>query len=439
MIDRISQDLEELVDDINKKKNWNLEYKNLIPYLQCKDFKNTTIYNDEINNLLNKNLANYIIDNRLKEFFNYIKKKWNLKYNNYEEYIKFTNISNVNTNLYNIQKSKYKKNSKIKKIDMDLEIFLDYINIKKNWNLDYKNFIPNIQLKDKINTRRCIGRLWDEPLKKSYNYEDLIIRFKKYNINKQCKNYAVRNDMCESCNTRKASWGRVDEYPSLLIELYNNLIKTRLIKDYNNLDKSKYTEEEFKNLSQVCKRNANIELDLNNFKLYKKNKNYIKKISNNQSKDMLELNLNKDKEIYNNTEINNNIEIKNNIELYKTDIYQEWWDSELTDKIKIYDNNSTSSFIFAMEETNEGKFLLNKNQQILGEYREWEDKNNEILECFKNNDNKIIHPESVVPLLEFEIFKESSLYHNITCKIYREFRYNKNKESMVNTNCIEIL
>ena len=123
MIDRISQDLEELVDDINKKKNWNLEYKNLIPYLQCKDFKNTTIYNDEINNLLNKNLANYIIDNRLKEFFNYIKKKWNLKYNNYEEYIKFTNISNVNTNLYNIQKSKYKKNSKIKKIDMDLEIF----------------------------------------------------------------------------------------------------------------------------------------------------------------------------------------------------------------------------------------------------------------------------------------------------------------------------
>ena len=428
MIDKINRDLKRFIDNINIKRKWNLEYKNFILDIQL---NNTNINHTE--DECNEKSLNYKINIELKIFLDYIniKRKWNFNYNNF---------------VSNIKLKDPKKKIVNNKINNDLKIFINYISIKRKWNLDYKNFIPEIQLKDKKNIKRCIGRLWDEPSKKSRNYEDLIIRFNKYNINKQCNNYSQRNDMCESCNTRKVNWGRVDEYPSLLLEVYTSLIKTRLIREYDNLDKSKYTGEQLKELSKVYNRNVYKELDLNNYKLYikKNNKNYIKKISNNQCKGMLELNSNNYKESYydndlENNEIDNNIEISNNMELYKTDIYQDWWDSELTDKIKIYDNNSACSFIFAMEDTNEGKFLLNKNQQIFGEYREWEDKNNEILDCFKNNDNKIIHPESAIPLLEFEVFKESSLYHNITCKIYREFRYNKKKETLVDTNCIELI
>lgn len=438
MIDKINRDLKRFIDNINIKKKWNLEYKNFILDIQL-NYKNINHTEDKCY----EKLLIYNIDIELKNFLDYIniKRKWNFNYNNFISNIKLKD--KISDKFHNEPVKKNLVNNN--KINKDLKIFIDYISIKRKWNLDYKNFIPEIQLKDKKNIKRCIGRLWDGPAKKSYNYEDLMIRFNKYNINKQCNNYSQRNGMCESCNTRKDNWGRVDEYPSLLLQIYTSLIKTRLIRVYDNLDKSKYTGEQLKELSKVCNRNVYKELDLNNYELYIKkiNKNYIKKISNNECKDMLELNSNNYKESYydNDNEIDNNIniEINNNMELYKTDIYQDWWDSELTDKIKIYDNNSASSFIFAMEDTSEGKFLLNKNQQIFGEYREWEDKNNEILDCFKNNDNKIIHPESAVPLLEFEVFKESSLYHNITCKIYREFRYNKNKETLVDTNCIELL
>ena len=111
----------------------------------------------------------------------------------------------------------------------------------------------------------------------------------------------------------------------------------------------------------------------------------------------------------------------------------------MTDKVVIYDHDTGISFKFAMEITEKGNYLLNKNQQILGEYREWEDINYSLLDCFKNNANKVLHPVSAIPLLEFEIYKESSVYHNITCKIYREYRYDLNKEALVNTNSIDIL
>ena len=42
-----------------------------------------------------------------------------------------------------------------------------------------------------------------------------------------------------------------------------------------------------------------------------------------------------------------------------------WWNSDLTEKVHIYDNENSSEFVFAMETTNEGEFLLNKNQVIL--------------------------------------------------------------------------
>ena len=116
-----------------------------------------------------------------------------------------------------------------------------------------------------------------------------------------------------------------------------------------------------------------------------------------------------------------------------------WWNSILTDKVRIYDNENGTKLVFAMENTPQGSFLLNKNQVALGEYREWEDVDNNIADCYKNNSNKVLDPNSAIPLFEYEIYKKTSMYHNLTSGIYREYRYDMKKETLVYTNSIEIV
>ena len=337
----------------------------------------------------------------------------------------------------------------------NIEILVDDINKKKKWNLNPSEYFINIKLIDNKLKRRCIGRIYDKPddrcsicknirSKNLIDFESMNFILKKWDINRQCKNKVVINELCNSCNKReKDQTGIVNEYPCVeLIEEYNNGIK-KLKKEFNKLDKKNYSDSEYNELKKVLNRDSRSEIDITIKNIYcKKKKNDIKKISNKQCRNMLESNiqsiLNEEDDIDSDSDICKNSIITNEL-LYKTDIYQNWWDSEMTDKVIIYDHDTGISFKFAMEITEEGNYLLNKNQQILGEYREWEDINYTLLDCFKNNANKVLHPVSAIPLLEFEIYKESSVYHNITCKIYREYRYDLNKEALVNTNSIDIL
>ena len=42
-------------------------------------------------------------------------------------------------------------------IYLELKQFIDFINLKKNWNIEYA-FIPDLQ---RTNLLRCMGRIWD--------------------------------------------------------------------------------------------------------------------------------------------------------------------------------------------------------------------------------------------------------------------------------------
>ena len=121
----------------------------------------------------------------------------------------------------------------------------------------------------------------------------------------------------------------------------------------------------------------------------------------------------------------------------KDNLLNSWWKSKFTDKIKIYDTDNNSFFEFAMEETEEENLLLNKKQIVLGTYRLWIDYKYEIPNEYKNNENRVIDPNTAVPLYEYELTKESTIYHDLNPGIYRKYKYDPNKELLVFTNNIE--
>lgn len=328
-----------------------------------------------------------------------------------------------------------------KNIENELKYFILTINKTKNWNIDYKKYIYEFKHKCDLNQKkneRCLCRLWDcrlTGLNNNNDYDFLIKIFNSININKQCQNYSYKDQLCNQCYNKKEFHGYINEYPcDKFIQIYISSLE-KLKKTFYSLDRTKYTDDQYKELSKILNRDIIREIDLNNYKCEKiKKKNLYKKISNNDFKEMSKIK----------QEINNYVvpDIKdkiNKLDCLNGEIYQKWWDSYLIDKVKIYDNDSSSSVVLALEHNNDGNFLLNKNQQIIGEFKEWVDNNNQVLNCFKNKDNQILHPESAIPLIEYIIHKDSSIYHNITCKIYREYRYDSVKETLVNTNSIRYL
>ena len=80
MIDKINRDLKRFIDNINIKRKWNLEYKNFILDIQL---NNTNINHTE--DECNEKSLNYKINIELKIFLDYIniKRKWNFNYNNF--------------------------------------------------------------------------------------------------------------------------------------------------------------------------------------------------------------------------------------------------------------------------------------------------------------------------------------------------------------------
>ena len=128
-----------------------------------------------------------------------------------------------------------------------------------------------------------------------------------------------------------------------------------------------------------------------------------------------------------------------NNKLNNFNLLKEWWNSDLTDKIQIYDSDTCSVYEFAIENTNKGLLLFNKAHVILGEVNQWIDLENKIPKCFKNKDNKVIDPNSSIPILEYMLYENMCIYHNLSSKIYREYRYNSEIEMLYLTNCIKII
>ena len=277
-----------------------------------------------------------------------------------------------------------------KYIEFEIEKFVTTINTKKYLNYRYEYFIPNY----KFNKYRCLGRIWDS---------------KTWDINKQCNNSAYNGlILCKVCWNKKNNCGLVNEYPDeyKVLKWYRNGIKKQTIYKSRDIDK---------------------EIDLNCYIKYK----LPKKISH--TKDNMKIRINyKIKKFKIKKNIESQLDLKDNI-------YLEWWNSELTDKIYLHDIESGYKHMFAMEKVNDKCYLLNKNQIVMGIYKCWEDTNNKIPDCFKNNNNQVLDPNSAVPLNEYILYKNNKLYNELEPGKYHEYRYDTCKEELIYTNLVEYI
>jgi hypothetical protein len=123
----------------------------------------------------------------------------------------------------------------------------------------------------------------------------------------------------------------------------------------------------------------------------------------------------------------------------KSDILLDWWNSEYTDKISIRDTFNATEYTVARESTSDGNYILNKNQVIIGIFKDWEDNSDIIPDDYKNHENTVLDPNSAIPIQEYIIYDNSSMYHDLTIKTYRCYRYDELKNSLVYTNEIEYL
>jgi len=120
---------------------------------------------------------------------------------------------------------------------------------------------------------------------------------------------------------------------------------------------------------------------------------------------------------------NINLQIPKNF----TDSYQ---------SIRIVDFDSCNDINCYLFEEKEKTYLLNSQGMIIGERRIWVDNN--LPDEFKNNEDQILHPETCLPISEYEIYDCSVMFHNIKARVYREFQWNDMFNELQLTNEIFI-
>lgn len=291
----------------------------------------------------------------------------------------------------------------------DIDQLIKFINLKRSWNLSPSNYIKDLNV---TKQKRCLSRIWDSD---------------EWDINKQCINPVGLENLCFRCLKKKYSSGLVNEYPDedMVLKFYRDgLIKLQ-----------KTNPEKYKN------RNIDKEINLIKFNKYI-NKNEIRKIPKKKSIKKIKMSVVfKKSEIIEKQQKNNREnkpDIKNIIDK-ENNLLNNWWNSEYTDKLKIIDHQNGTEYVVARETTDEGNYLLNKNQVVIGEFRDWDDELNTIPEDLKNNENIVLDPYSAIPVQEYIIYESSSMYHELTIKKYRCYRYNESQNNLIYTNEIELL
>jgi len=102
-------------------------------------------------------------------------------------------------------------------------------------------------------------------------------------------------------------------------------------------------------------------------------------------------------------------------------IPKDFWESKNLKSIRIVDRENLSDIVcFEIENCNK-ILLINRQGSIIGEKRLWVDIN--IPNEYKNNEEQVLHPDTCLPLDEYEIYSCSSMFHNLTPRIYREYKW----------------
>lgn len=125
--------------------------------------------------------------------------------------------------------------------------------------------------------------------------------------------------------------------------------------------------------------------------------------------------------------------------LKRTKEYRPKW-FEASDKVTLYDptdsTDRTATFAKVNDDGYGNGILINQNKQKIGYYRDWEDIEEEVPEFIKDKEGNVLDPITNIPIVEYTLLEDSSLYHNLSTGIYRCYRYCTNREELIITNQI---
>ena len=113
-------------------------------------------------------------------------------------------------------------------------------------------------------------------------------------------------------------------------------------------------------------------------------------------------------------------------------------------KIKITDYSTCSDIILFKvpiysddpdydEDMGEQGKLIDKYYNYIGTYDTWMDYSVLVDDQFKNEHNHILDPTDNIPLLRYHLLKKS-IYHTLTNRTYKKYRFNLNKDTLYLTN-----
>ena len=301
----------------------------------------------------------------------------------------------------------------------------------------YKERIKNctgITVKFTINivSNRCMARLADFKNSPKSRYENPLP-----DINRRCTRKIYDMGLCKG-HFKKLNLGRIDEYPpEELINHYRKrdpYVRSKInIKYSNNYVKLKKR----KMINIVIK--INMSISKNNIK-----PDSIKKIVISNSNNSLENLYNKvikEKKLNNKfVTIREKKQIIEDIKHYKTremgviDYIETINIPELV-SISLRDNNLNSCILYKVEFRGEC-YLITNRKKIIGKLHYWIDEDDTVPKEYKTNDNRVLHPQTNLPILEIRLNHASDFYCGVLPGIYREYNYDEDIEAFMISNNI---
>ena len=107
-------------------------------------------------------------------------------------------------------------------------------------------------------------------------------------------------------------------------------------------------------------------------------------------------------------------------------------------KIKLEDFEQFATievFKIVNKDNPENGSLIDKFSNYIGHYSFWIDHTNFISSEYKNKEHQILNPCNYVPLIEYNL-ETPSMYHNLTNRIYRKYKYNSTLDTLTLTHNI---
>lgn len=291
-----------------------------------------------------------------------------------------------------------------------------------------QNDLPKIKLKLKIGYNRCMARIKGT-------------RIRGVDINNRCCRHIFSNNLCK-IHLSNATLGLVNRIPSEeVMTKYKNhkysinlnhtpFFSLNLKKKNTDIIKMSHTQFDY----SICE-NANGSTPEEIYDKYIRNNGTMGSITIGEKKMIL-------------SEIKKQVEQTKKTKRIikkKTENYNSWRNSfnkylreiniQYLNSIKIIDENFNDCVLYEVIFKNE-TILINNKKRLIGKFNNWIDDEDEIPAEYKTADNKVLHPNTCLPILEIIISKIESIYCDILPGTYREFVFDEELESFKKTNSI---